>query len=61
MQSWATSKQQLGQFTGSTGAQILSQAELSSGYQAWAKKVYFFIRKCCCLLQDTTERVLIFQ
>ncbi|CAG9865315.1 unnamed protein product [Phyllotreta striolata] len=38
MQSWATSKQQLGQFTGSTGAQILSQAELSSGYQAWAKK-----------------------
>ncbi|XP_056640314.1 protein Son isoform X1 [Diorhabda sublineata] len=38
MQSWATSKQQLGQFTGSTGAQILSQAELSSGYQAWTKK-----------------------
>ncbi|KAJ8983918.1 hypothetical protein NQ317_006722 [Molorchus minor] len=38
MQSWACSKQQLGQFTGSTGAQILSQAELASGYQAWAKK-----------------------
>ncbi|CAH0552524.1 unnamed protein product [Brassicogethes aeneus] len=38
MQTWAQSKQQPGQFTGSTGAQILSQAELSSGYQAWAKK-----------------------
>lgn len=38
MQTWAKSKQQLGQFTGTTGAQVLSQAELSSGYQAWAKK-----------------------
>nr|CAI5838941.1 unnamed protein product [Callosobruchus analis] len=38
MQSWASSKQQFGQFTGSTGANILSQAELSSGFQAWAKK-----------------------
>ncbi|XP_019880643.2 protein Son isoform X2 [Aethina tumida] len=38
MQSWAESKQQPGQFTGTTGAQILSQAELASGYQAWAKK-----------------------
>lgn len=39
MQSWATSKQQPGQFTGSTGAQILTAAELSGGYQAWARKV----------------------
>lgn len=39
MQTWAESKQQPGQFTGSTGAQIMSQAELSSGYQAWARKV----------------------
>ncbi|XP_044740119.1 protein Son [Chrysoperla carnea] len=38
MQNWATSKQMPGQFTGSTGAQILSAAELSSGYQAWARK-----------------------
>ncbi|XP_030762013.1 protein SON isoform X1 [Sitophilus oryzae] len=38
VQSWAQSKQNFGQFTGTTGAQILSQAELSSGYQAWAKK-----------------------
>ncbi|XP_074034056.1 son RNA binding protein isoform X2 [Leptinotarsa decemlineata] len=45
MQSWATSKQQLGQFTGSTGAQILSQAELSSGYQAWAKKANKILNK----------------
>lgn len=41
MQNWAVSKQQPGTFTGSTGAQILSQAELSSGYQAWARKVLF--------------------
>lgn len=40
MQTWAESKQQPGQFTGSTGAQILSQAELASGYQAWARKVF---------------------
>lgn len=39
MQNWAVSKQQPGQFTGSTGAQILSQSELAAGYQAWAKKV----------------------
>lgn len=39
MQTWAQSKQQPGQFTGTTGAQVLSHAELSSGYQAWAKKV----------------------
>ncbi|XP_066142273.1 protein Son [Euwallacea fornicatus] len=38
MESWAKSKQQFGTFTGSTGAQVLSQQELSSGYQAWAKK-----------------------
>ncbi|XP_076252020.1 son RNA binding protein isoform X2 [Rhynchophorus ferrugineus] len=37
-ESWAKSKQQLGQFTGTTGANILSAAELASGYQAWAKK-----------------------
>lgn len=40
MNTWAESKQQIGQFTGSTGANILSQAELSSGYQAWARKVH---------------------
>ncbi|XP_018575013.1 protein SON isoform X2 [Anoplophora glabripennis] len=44
MQSWATSKQQLGQFTGSTGAQILTQAQLASGYQAWAKKAIIISR-----------------
>lgn len=39
MQCWAESKQQPGQFTGSTGVKVLSQAELSSGFQAWARKV----------------------
>ncbi|KPJ17144.1 Protein SON [Papilio machaon] len=32
------SKEALGQFTGSTGAQILTPRELASGTQAWAKK-----------------------
>lgn len=40
MQTWAESKQQPGQFTGSTGANILTQAELAAGYQAWARKVF---------------------
>lgn len=39
MRTWAESKQIPGQFTGSTGAKILTPAELTSGYQAWARKV----------------------
>lgn len=46
MNNWAESKQQIGQFTGSTGAQILSQAELNAGYQAWARKVQFHVNFC---------------
>ncbi|XP_011142017.1 protein SON isoform X1 [Harpegnathos saltator] len=38
MKTWAESKQMPGQFTGSTGAKVLTPAELSSGYQAWARK-----------------------
>nr|CAD7569598.1 unnamed protein product [Timema californicum] len=38
MQNWAESKQQPGMFTGTTGVKVLSAAELSSGFQAWAKK-----------------------
>ncbi|XP_066999479.2 protein Son isoform X2 [Anabrus simplex] len=38
MQVWAESKQQPGQFTGTTGVRVLTAAELSSGFQAWAKK-----------------------
>ncbi|XP_015432851.1 PREDICTED: protein SON-like [Dufourea novaeangliae] len=38
MRTWAESKQMPGQFTGSTGAKVLSPAELTSGYQAWARK-----------------------
>lgn len=34
-------KPNLGQFMGSTGAQILTPKELASGTQAWAKKVLF--------------------
>lgn len=29
----------IGQFTGSTGVRVLTQAELASGQQAWARKV----------------------
>lgn len=39
MRTWAESKQIPGQFTGSTGARILTPAELTSGYQAWARRV----------------------
>ena len=39
MKSWAESKQMPGQFTGSTGVKVLTPAELTSGYQAWARKV----------------------
>ncbi|XP_014223647.1 protein SON isoform X1 [Trichogramma pretiosum] len=38
MQTWVESKQIPGQFTGSTGVKVLTQAELNSGYQAWARK-----------------------
>lgn len=39
MSAWANSKFVPGQFTGSTGANILSAKELQSGFQAWAKRV----------------------
>ncbi|XP_071540632.1 uncharacterized protein [Panulirus ornatus] len=41
MQNWALSKQEPGQFTGTTGAKVLSQEELSAGHQAWARKEQF--------------------
>ncbi|MPC29236.1 Protein SON [Portunus trituberculatus] len=41
MQNWALSKQEPGQFTGTTGVKVLSQEELSSGHQAWARKEQF--------------------
>ncbi|XP_015599646.1 protein SON isoform X2 [Cephus cinctus] len=45
MKTWAESKQMPGQFTGSTGAKVLSAAELSAGYQAWARKARSYIRE----------------
>ncbi|KAK8724299.1 hypothetical protein OTU49_011327 [Cherax quadricarinatus] len=41
MQNWALSKQEPGQFTGTTGVKVLSQEELSAGHQAWARKEQF--------------------
>lgn len=38
MSSWATSKHLPGQFTGSTGAQVMKQHELNSGPQLWARR-----------------------
>ncbi|KAJ8678684.1 hypothetical protein QAD02_014471 [Eretmocerus hayati] len=38
MKTWVESKQVPGQFTGSTGARVLTPAELNSGHQAWARK-----------------------
>ncbi|XP_058790256.1 protein Son isoform X2 [Phymastichus coffea] len=38
MKTWIESKQVPGQFTGSTGARVLTPAELNSGHQAWARK-----------------------
>lgn len=43
MSAWANSKFVPGQFTGSTGASILSSKELASGFQAWAKRVSSFV------------------
>lgn len=37
MSAWAASKYTPGQFLGSTEVQVLSQKELSSGKQAWAR------------------------
>lgn len=39
MRTWAESKQMPGQFTGSTDVKILTPAQLTSGYQAWARRV----------------------
>lgn len=39
MSSWANSKFIPGQFTGSTGANILTARELTGGFHAWAKRV----------------------
>ncbi|XP_016950384.2 protein Son [Drosophila biarmipes] len=38
MSSWANSKHLPGQFTGSTGAQVMKAHELSSGPQLWVRK-----------------------
>ena len=38
---WAESKNKPGQFTGTTGAKILSKGELTLGVQAWAKQSQF--------------------
>ncbi|KAK2162759.1 hypothetical protein LSH36_92g04006 [Paralvinella palmiformis] len=38
MNKWAQSKDLPGYFTGSTGANVLSQAELAGMHQAWARK-----------------------
>ena len=41
MSNWAVSKNKPGQFTGHTGAKVLTHSELTSGLQAWAKQDQF--------------------
>ncbi len=41
MSAWAASKNKPGQFTGHTGAKVLSKGELSTGVQAWARQDQF--------------------
>ena len=41
MSTWAASKNKPGQFTGHTGAKVLSKGELTTGVQAWAKSEQF--------------------
>jgi hypothetical protein len=41
MSNWAASKNKPGQFTGHTGAKVLSKGELLNGAQAWAKADQF--------------------
>lgn len=43
MTAWVSSKFVPGQFTGSTGANVMSSKELNSGFQAWAKRVSEFM------------------
>lgn len=50
MSAWASSKFVPGQFTGSTGANVLTAKELSSGFQAWAKRVSLSESKTTLLL-----------
>ena len=45
MSNWAASKNKPGQFTGHTGAKVLSKGELSQGIQAWAKQEQFSTAK----------------
>lgn len=44
MSTWAISKTTPGQFTGSTGANILTARELTAGQQAWVKRVCFICK-----------------
>ncbi|XP_073990645.1 uncharacterized protein isoform X2 [Rhodnius prolixus] len=62
---WQAMENQAGLFTGSTGARVLSAAELASGQQAWAKKVsvmykahYWTTKRPENLLQASRNRLL---
>lgn len=52
MTNWAASKNKPGQFTGHTGARVLSKGELMTGVQAWARNDQFTraqkVRSCTC-------------
>ena len=45
MSTWAESKNKPGQFTGHTGAKVLSKHELNLGVHAWARQEQFSTAK----------------
>lgn len=57
---WSKETSSLGQFTGSTGAQILTPRELASGTQAWAKKVFITPQETHLCLADNNAHFGIF-
>lgn len=48
MQNWCQSNVKPGQFTGELVKNLLPKEDLQGGFQAWAKKVDFFV--CDCIL-----------
>lgn len=48
MQNWCQSNVKPGQFTGELVKNLLPKEDLQGGFQAWAKKVDFFV--CACIL-----------
>lgn len=53
MQNWCQSNVKPGQFTGELVKNLLPKEDLQGGFQAWAKKVDFFVYACILDLFET--------